>query len=40
MPALSIGKNVKSSGAIKPPPTAGNEDQRIVEERLKSLGYL
>ena len=40
MPALSFGKNVKSSGAIKPPPTAGNEDQKIVEERLKSLGYL
>ena len=40
IPALAIGKNVQSSGAIKPPPTAGNEDQKIVEERLKSLGYL
>lgn len=40
IPALTIGKNVESSGVIKPPPTAGNEDQKIVEERLKSLGYL
>ena len=40
IPALSIGRNVEKSGAIKPPPTAGNEDQKIVEERLKSLGYL
>jgi predicted AlkP superfamily phosphohydrolase/phosphomutase len=39
-PALAIGKNVESSGIIKPPPTSGNEDQKIVEERLKSLGYL
>jgi predicted AlkP superfamily phosphohydrolase/phosphomutase len=40
IPALTIGKNVESSGTIKPPPTSGNEDQKIVEERLKSLGYL
>jgi predicted AlkP superfamily phosphohydrolase/phosphomutase len=40
IPALSIGKNVESKGEIKPPPTSGNEDQQIVEERLKSLGYL
>jgi predicted AlkP superfamily phosphohydrolase/phosphomutase len=40
IPALTIGKKVEKSGAIKPPPTSGNEDQRIVEERLKSLGYL
>jgi predicted AlkP superfamily phosphohydrolase/phosphomutase len=39
-PALTIGQNVEKSGVIKPPPTSGNEDQRIVEERLKSLGYL
>ena len=39
-PALTIGKNVEKSGVIKPPPTSGNEDQKIVEERLKSLGYL
>jgi predicted AlkP superfamily phosphohydrolase/phosphomutase len=39
-PALVIGKNVEQSGTIKPPPTSGNEDKRIVEERLKSLGYL
>ncbi len=40
IPALTIGRNVEISSAIKPPPTAGNEDQKIVEERLKSLGYL
>ena len=40
IPALAIGKNVENKGDIKPPPTAGNEDQKIVEERLKSLGYL
>jgi predicted AlkP superfamily phosphohydrolase/phosphomutase len=40
MPALAIGKNVENKGAIKPPPTSGNEDQKIVEERLRSLGYL
>jgi predicted AlkP superfamily phosphohydrolase/phosphomutase len=40
IPALTIGKNIKKSGTIKPPPTSGNEDQKIVEERLKSLGYL
>ncbi|MGB8212029.1 MAG: alkaline phosphatase family protein [Anaerolineales bacterium] len=40
IPALSIGKNVEKRGAILPPPTSGNEDQEIVEERLKSLGYL
>lgn len=40
MPALAIGKAIEKSGAIKPPPTSGNEDQKIVEERLKSLGYL
>jgi len=40
IPALTIGRNVEKSGTIKPPPTAGNEDQKIVEERLKSLGYL
>jgi predicted AlkP superfamily phosphohydrolase/phosphomutase len=40
IPALAIGKIVDSSKAIKPPPTSGNEDQKIIEERLKSLGYL
>jgi predicted AlkP superfamily phosphohydrolase/phosphomutase len=40
IPALAIGKNVEQGGTIKPPPTSGNEDQKIVEERLKSLGYL
>jgi predicted AlkP superfamily phosphohydrolase/phosphomutase len=40
IPALTIGKNVEKGGVIKPPPTSGNEDQKIVEERLKSLGYL
>lgn len=39
-PALAIGKNIENNGPIKPPPTSGNEDQKIVEERLKSLGYL
>jgi predicted AlkP superfamily phosphohydrolase/phosphomutase len=40
IPALTIGKNVEKRGEIKPPPTSGNEDQQIIEERLKSLGYL
>lgn len=40
IPALTIGKNVDNKGNIKPPPTSGNEDQKIVEERLKGLGYL
>jgi predicted AlkP superfamily phosphohydrolase/phosphomutase len=40
IPALTIGRNIDKSKAIKPPPTSGNEDQKIIEERLKSLGYL
>jgi predicted AlkP superfamily phosphohydrolase/phosphomutase len=40
IPALTIGKDIDRSSAIKPPPTSGNEDQKIIEERLKSLGYL
>jgi predicted AlkP superfamily phosphohydrolase/phosphomutase len=40
IPALTIGRNVDTSKLIKPPPTSGNEDQKIIEERLKSLGYL
>jgi predicted AlkP superfamily phosphohydrolase/phosphomutase len=40
IPALTIGKNVVTNKFIKPPPTSGNMDQKIIEERLKSLGYL
>jgi predicted AlkP superfamily phosphohydrolase/phosphomutase len=39
-PALTIGRQVEKSGEIKPPPVSGNEDQKILEERLRSLGYL
>ena len=40
IPALTIGKNVDTKKTIKPPPTSDDEDQKLIEERLKSLGYL
>ncbi len=39
IPRLSIGEDLVDSGAA-PPPSGGDEDQEVVEERLKSLGYL
>lgn len=38
MPALLIGKNIDGSDAAPPP--LPEEDQEIVEQRLKDLGYL
>lgn len=38
-PALIIGEKLRSSGSA-PPPTYSDEDREILEERLKSLGYL
>lgn len=41
IPALAIGKAVDQPGNPSPPPTAASgEDQKTIEERLKSLGYL
>ncbi|MCL4869014.1 MAG: alkaline phosphatase family protein [Anaerolineae bacterium] len=38
IPALAIGKDV-SGGAVSPPPLT-DEEQEIVQQRLKELGYL
>jgi predicted AlkP superfamily phosphohydrolase/phosphomutase len=40
IPGLAIGRNVEQSGIIKPPPASANEEQQILEDRLKDLGYL
>ena len=41
IPILTIGKEVEQSNKhIPPSPTSNDEDQEIIEERLKSLGYL
>jgi predicted AlkP superfamily phosphohydrolase/phosphomutase len=41
IPRLTIGKDLVQSKEPPPPPTtAGGEDQKILEERLKGLGYL
>jgi hypothetical protein len=40
IPALAIGGNADASGSAPPPTSADDEDARILEERLKSLGYL
>jgi len=39
MPQLAIGEEIEG-GTSKPPPTMSDEDKEIMEERLKSLGYL
>jgi predicted AlkP superfamily phosphohydrolase/phosphomutase len=38
-PMLAIGEEVQG-GASEPPPSMSDEDQEMLEERLKSLGYL
>jgi hypothetical protein len=41
IPMLTIGNEVEQSNKHTPsPPTPNDEDQEIIEERLKSLGYL
>lgn len=41
IPQLAIGKALAQQGGKPPaPPTSGGEDKAILEERLKSLGYL
>ena len=41
IPALAIGTDVGPGGSASPPLQSFSEqDQEIVEERLKSLGYL
>ena len=39
IPMLTIGKELDPGGGA-PPPTISQEEQEILEERLKSLGYL
>jgi predicted AlkP superfamily phosphohydrolase/phosphomutase len=39
MPLLAIGEDIEVGGS-KPPPTMSDEDKDVLEERLKSLGYL
>ena len=39
MPVLATGEEIQGGGSA-PPPTFSDEDQEILEERLKSLGYL
>jgi predicted AlkP superfamily phosphohydrolase/phosphomutase len=38
-PTIALGKTLKT-GASAPPPVPSDEDEKIVEERLKALGYL
>jgi hypothetical protein len=38
-PVLAIGEKFASGGAT-PPPSMSAEDEKAIEERLKSLGYL
>jgi len=42
IPALALGKDLVQDHNSSPPapPPSSNEDQEILEERLKSLGYL
>jgi hypothetical protein len=39
IPVLAIGEELEA-GSSTPPPTLGSEDEAVIEERLKSLGYL
>lgn len=39
IPILAIGEDIEV-GASNPPPSMSDEDKEILEERLKSLGYL
>jgi len=38
-PVLAIGEEVEGVPSV-PPPSISDEDQEMLEERLKSLGYL
>ncbi|UCG22782.1 MAG: alkaline phosphatase family protein [Chloroflexota bacterium] len=40
MPAIAIGAAPDSGGSAPPPTPLSDEDEKIIEERLKSLGYL
>lgn len=40
IPALTIGSTPDSSSSTPPPTSSGTEDEKVIEERLKSLGYL
>lgn len=40
IPAITIGKTPDNTGSAPPPTSSGNEDEKAIEERLKSLGYL
>lgn len=40
IPALTIGSAPDAGGAAPPPTSSGDEDEKAVEARLKSLGYL
>jgi predicted AlkP superfamily phosphohydrolase/phosphomutase len=39
-PWLAIGEKLAASGGSISPPSHGEEDEKVLEERLKSLGYL
>jgi predicted AlkP superfamily phosphohydrolase/phosphomutase len=39
-PAIAVGMNVESGKLTPPPSNKSGEDEEVVEERLKSLGYL
>lgn len=39
-PVLSIGEKLEHGDSAPPPKSQSSEDQSVVEERLKSLGYL
>jgi hypothetical protein len=39
-PRLAIGRDLEHAGYVRPLETNASEDESIVEERLKSLGYL
>jgi predicted AlkP superfamily phosphohydrolase/phosphomutase len=40
IPALSIGAQPDDSQSTPTPTSSGDEDERVVEDRLRSLGYL
>jgi len=40
IPMLTIGQMPDESGSAPPPTSSGDESEEVIEERLKSLGYL
>jgi hypothetical protein len=42
IPALTIGTDLEPDDSVRPPPDEheSDEDEKIVEERLRGLGYL